>query len=110
MNTTASSCNATTGAGFGLNNSGRSGEVLIYRIIYTNNSSAPLTNLVINDTSPPFTVRGANPAAYLVTPTGLTNGVVTQPANGASGAFAWPFTGSLNPQATGIVTFEVTIQ
>ncbi len=109
-NTTASSCNATTGAGFGLNNSGRPGEVLQYRIIYTNNSSAPLTNLVINDTTPPFTVRGANPAAYLVTPTGLTSGAITQPANGASGAFAWPFTGSLNPQATGIVTFEVTIQ
>jgi len=110
-NTTASSCNATTGAGFGLNNSGRPGEVLQYRIRYTNNSSAPLTNLVINDTSPPFTVRGTNPAAYLVTPTpALTTGVITQPAIGASGAFAWTFGGSLNPQATGIVTFEVTIQ
>ena len=109
-NLTKSACNASTGAGFSNANTGTVADTIQYRIIYFNNSSAPLTNLVINDTTPPFTVRAGTVAAFVTTPAPLVAGVVTQPLAGAAGAFQWTFTGSLNPQSQGIVTFDVTIQ
>ena len=106
-------CNAATGAGFGTDNAGAPGDVLQYRIVYTNTSSNSLGSLVINDSTPPFTVRAAS-AAYVTTPGGvggLTNGTLTQPALvGDTGAFTWPFGGFLLPGASGIVSFNVTIQ
>jgi hypothetical protein len=83
----------------------------VYRIIYSNASSNNLTSLVVNDATPPFTVRSTLTApAYVVTPTGLTNGSITAPAAGATGSFNWTFTGNLTPNAQGVVTFNVQIQ
>ena len=80
-------------------------------ISYTNASSEGLTNLPINDSTPPFTVRSALTApAYGLTPAGLTNGTLVGPLAGNAGGFTWPFTGFLNPQASGYVTFNVTVQ
>jgi hypothetical protein len=107
-------CNAATGAGFGTNNSGKVGDELQYRITYVNASSERLGTLVINDSTPPFTVRAATGAVFNTTPSGLTpvsgTAATTQPIAGASGAFGWTFGGFLFPQASGIVTFNVTIQ
>ena len=108
-------CVASSGAGFGTNNSGKVGDRLQYRISYTNASSERLTSLVIRDSTPPFTVRTNNGSApdipaFNTTPGGLVTGALTDPGAGASGAFVWNFSGQLNPQATGIVTFTVTIQ
>lgn len=109
-NVTTSTCVALSGSGFTTANTGRSGDELQYRIVYTNTSNASLTALVVNDTSPPFSVRAATPAAFADTPGGLTAGTITQPGAGAAGALAWPFTGALLPGASGVVTFNVTIQ
>ena len=102
---------ANAGNGFFDNNAGKSGDELMYRIVYSNASSNNLGTLVINDTTPPFTVRSPTVApAYVVTPTGLTNGTITGPAAGQAGALSWTFTGNLVPNAQGVVTFNAQIQ
>jgi len=102
---------ANAGNGFADNNAGKPGDELVYRIIYSNASSNNLTSLVVNDATPPFTVRSTLTApAYAVTPAGLTNGSITAPAAGATGGFNWTFTGNLTPNAQGVVTFNVQIQ
>ena len=110
-----SPCNAAlTGAGagngFADNNVGRSGDELMYRIVYNNASSNNLSTIVISDAAPPYTVRAATAAAYVTTPAGLTNGTITQPAAGQPGNFSWTFTGNLAPNLQGVVTFSVVIQ
>ena len=109
-NVTTSTCVALSGSGFSVSNTGRPGDELQYRIVYTNASNASLTALVVNDTTPPFSVRAATPAAFAETPSGLGTGTITEPAAGAAGAVAWPFSGALLPGAGGSVTFNVTIQ
>ena len=64
VNPGGASCNAVTGAGFGEANSAKSTDELQYMISYTNASSERLTNLTINDSTPPFTVRAATGAGY----------------------------------------------
>ena len=109
-NVSLSTCVALSGSGFSASNSGRPGDELQYRIVYTNESSSSLTALIVNDTTPPFSVRATTPAAFADTPAGLIEGTITQPAAGEGGAIAWPFTGSLTSGASGIVVFNVTIQ
>lgn len=111
VNPGGAACNAATGAGFGTANSAGVNDELQYMISYTNASSERLTNLSVSDSTPPFTVRSALAApAYGLTPAGLTNGTVVDPLAGNAGAFSWPFTGFLNPQSSGYVTFNVTVQ
>ncbi len=108
---------ATAGNGFSTSNSGKPGEDLLYRIIYVNQSDQPLSNLVISDTTPPFTVRDAVAAGCPVVPPGLSPCSITEPVAGAAGAIRWSFPATvpvpnpvLNPGASGVVTFTVTIQ
>ena len=83
----------TAGRGFSLSNTGAPNDVLIYRIIYTNPTTKPSTNLVVNDATPPFTVHAAPatcPAAQ--TPAGLGTCTITQPgAIGQTGSYRYPF-------------------
>lgn len=109
-NLTTSTCVALSGTGFGVSSNGRPGDELQYRIIYSNASSESLTALVVNDVTPPFSVRAAAPAAFVQTPAGLTPGAITAPAAGAAGSVAWPFSGLLLSGASGIVTFNIVIQ
>ena len=110
VNPDGAACNPVTGAGFGEANSAKTGDELQYLITYSNASSERLTNLNINDSTPPFTLRAPTGAAYGAAPAGLTNGTVVQPGASSAGAFSWPFTGFVNPQASGYVTFNVTVQ
>jgi hypothetical protein len=102
---------ATAGRGFSLSNTGSPNDVLIYRIIYTNANSKPSTNLIIADSTPPYTVHAAAatcPAA--LTPTGLGTCTVTQPAAvGQTGNYSWNFSGTLNGNASGVVLMTVSI-
>jgi uncharacterized repeat protein (TIGR01451 family) len=86
------------------------GELLTYTITYTNNSTEPLSNLVIDDATPAFTVFSAA-SCTLPLPASITAcNVTTQPAVGGVGAIEWTFTGSLDSSASGSVTFSVTVQ
>jgi len=98
-------------------NTAKPGEILEYRITYTNNGPDPITNLQINDATPAFTtfVSGLCESAVPATPTSL--GVCTltlMPPPQQAGALKWTFssTGSpsqLPPAGTGFVTFQVKV-
>ena len=85
------------------------GTNLTYTVVFVNDSSSPLSNLKINDSTPAFTtfVSAVCPATL---PNSLTGCSVTAPSSGSSGTIQWTFTGTLDPSQTGTVTFVVKIQ
>jgi uncharacterized repeat protein (TIGR01451 family) len=85
------------------------GTNLTYTVTFINDSSAPLSNLKINDGTPAFTtfVSAACPGTL---PNSLTGCSVAAPAAGATGDIQWTFTGTLGPSQSGVVTFIVKIQ
>jgi uncharacterized repeat protein (TIGR01451 family) len=85
------------------------GTNLTYTVTFINDSSAPLSNLKINDSTPAFTtfVSAACPGTL---PNNLTGCSVAAPAAGATGDIQWTFTGTLGPSQTGTVVFVVKIQ
>ena len=97
---------------YGTANTARPNDVLRYRIIYTNTASGAVTNVVINDATPPFTDYVASTCAS--TPAGLVCTPTTTPpvciAN-ASCAVRWTLTGgALNAGAQGIVVYRVSVR
>jgi uncharacterized repeat protein (TIGR01451 family) len=85
------------------------GTNLTYTVIFTNDSSAPLSNLKINDSTPAFTtfVSATCPGTL---PNNLTSCSITAPVAGATGNIQWTFAGTLGPSQTGTVVFVVKIQ
>jgi len=98
-------------------NTAKPGEILEYRITYTNNGPDPITNLQINDATPAFTtfVSGLCEIAVPATPVSL--GVCTltlMPPPQQAGALKWTFsspasTSQLLPAGSGFVTFQVKV-
>lgn len=87
----------------------RSGDVLVYTIVYSNAGSTPLTTLRIRDTTPAWTLHAS--AACGSVPTGLSGCAISaQPSVGGTGTVVWQFNGALAPAATGSVTFSVVVQ
>lgn len=114
--------NVTQNGSFGANNQAKSGDVLEYRITYTNTTPAVLTSLTINDTTPAFTSYVSSTVGS--TPATLTACAKNTPANpapsagvacssvqspGGTGAVIWRFTGSLPGSASGQVLFQVKV-
>jgi len=83
------------------------GETITYTLTYANNSSDPLANLVIFDSTPAFTTFLSSGAAPL--PSNLTAVSVSSPSIGSAGFIRWMFTGTLAPGKSGIVTFSVIV-
>jgi uncharacterized repeat protein (TIGR01451 family) len=85
------------------------GTNLTYTITFTNDSSAPLSTLKINDSTPAYTtfVSGACGPSL---PSNLTGCSLTSPTAGQAGDIQWVFAGTLLPSQTGTVTFIVKIQ
>ncbi len=109
--------NVTQSGSFGANNQARSGDVLEYRITYTNTMPSPLSNLNIHDTTPAFTSFLSSTLGD--TPATLTACLKTTPASptvpvacnssqspGGTGAVIWRFTGSLPGSGSGQVLFQ----
>lgn len=88
--------------------SARPGDYLVYTITYTNPGNAPLSNIVINDATPAWTVFDsatcASPGA------GITGCSLTQPATGATGPLSWALVGALSPGGSGSVSYRVRVQ
>ena len=114
--------NVTRSEAFGVRNQAKTGEVLEYRITYTNNGISPITSFKVNDTTPAFTAFVSATAG--TTPSTLTGCTKTTPANaspapavgcasgqaaGGTGAVGWTFTGPLEPGATGLVLFQIMV-
>ena len=86
------------------------GDVLTYTITYAHNSSGPLGNVVISDSTPAFkTYMGASAGCpLLVARTSCT--VTTEPANGSTGSISWSITGTVGAGVTATVQFQVRVQ
>jgi uncharacterized repeat protein (TIGR01451 family) len=84
------------------------GANLTYTVNYRNDSTGPLSTIVINDTTPAYTTFVSAACGVLpLTLTGCT--VSTSPSVGATGALVWTFTGTLAPGSQGAVTFVVKV-
>jgi uncharacterized repeat protein (TIGR01451 family) len=103
--------NITQGGTAGTSNNALPGNVLQYQLALSNAGSNPLTQVVVNDTTPAFTTfNSATCPATASLPAGLTAcSVSTQPAAGGTGAIVWTFTGALNPGAQTVVSYQVTV-
>jgi uncharacterized repeat protein (TIGR01451 family) len=102
--------NVTTGGAASANNTATSGQTLEYTILYSNASATSLSDLVVRDSTPRFTVFvSAQCVAPL--PSSITAcNVTTQPSAGAQGSLVWTLTGTLQSGASGSVLFRVTLQ
>jgi len=85
------------------------GETLTYTISYQNNSSEPLDDLEIIDSTPAFTGFTAASCEEPL-PDNLTSCRIETPAVGEEGSVRWIFEGSLAPGSSGTVTYQVTIE
>ena len=84
------------------------GERLTYKIVYSNNSPDPLSNVVIYDTTPAFTTFVSSTWSTPL-PATLTGATPIAPAVGSAGNLQWTFTGQLQPAVTGTITFQVNV-
>ena len=101
--------NVTLAGAYSTGNTAAPGNTLQYQLTVVNQGSAPLTALMVNDATPGFTtfLSAACPTAL---PTGMSACTLnTVPATGAQGALQWKFTGSLQPAAQVVVTYQVLV-
>jgi uncharacterized repeat protein (TIGR01451 family) len=101
--------NVTLAMPFSTNNAAQPGHTLQYQVSLSNLGSAPLSNLVVDDSTPAYTTF-VSAACPLTLPVGLTSCSVTVlPVVGGLGSIQWTFTGTLNPGSTASVSFTVTL-
>lgn len=86
----------------------RSGQTITYTLTYTNPGAGMLSNIVIRDATPAWTVFEA--ASCVASGAGITSCTVSAaPAVGAAGVVQWSLGGSLAPGASGSVSFRVRV-
>lgn len=87
------------------------GDVLTYILTYKNSSAAPVSGLVIDDATPPYTTYvGSSAVCQQPLPASLSGCTVSlQPADGGTGAIRWTFSGSLQSGSEGQVKFLVKV-
>ncbi|MGK9200197.1 MULTISPECIES: DUF11 domain-containing protein [Sinorhizobium] len=103
--------NVTSGSGFAVSSAGAPGDILEYRIAFTNPSAEAVSELSIQDETPAYT-RLSGPPAAAVAPSGMSCTLTVPAAGGVSGyagPLRWDCTGTMSPGATGNVAFQVRI-
>ncbi|BCM91020.1 hypothetical protein IAD21_02884 [Abditibacteriota bacterium] len=86
----------------------KSGDLITYTITYTNIGNAPISNLVINDTTPAFTTFSSATFTSPL-PASLTGCTIAAPSANNSGPISWTFTGTLAQGASSTVQFVVKL-
>lgn len=84
------------------------GSLLTYVLTFTNVSTGLLSNIVVNDATPSFTVFVSAGCGAL--PLSLTGCSIIAPAVGATGNVRFTYTGTLAPNSVGAATYTVQIQ
>ncbi len=101
--------NVTLAMPFSTNNAAQPGHTLQYQVSLSNLGSGPLSNLVVDDSTPAYT-NFVSAACPLTLPVGLTSCSVTViPSVGGLGSVQWTFTGVLNPGSGTSVSFMVML-
>jgi uncharacterized repeat protein (TIGR01451 family) len=88
--------------------SAQPGDLLTYTITFLNPGAAALSNIVIRDATPAWTVFDSGACA--ATGAGITGCTLSAPGVGASGAVTWTLTGALAPGGSGSVSYRVRVQ
>jgi uncharacterized repeat protein (TIGR01451 family) len=105
--------NVTSGSGFAVTSAGAPGDILEYRITFTNPSADPVSNVSVYDETPAYTSLAVPPGATVVaTPSGMKCTMVVPAgggSNGYTGPLQWKCTGTMPPGATGRVAFRAKI-
>jgi uncharacterized repeat protein (TIGR01451 family) len=83
------------------------GATLLYTITYKNKGSQAITNVIINDSTPPYTNFAS--ASHQTLPDGVNSITITNPTVGESGTITWTFDGELRSGATGTIQYTVQI-
>jgi uncharacterized repeat protein (TIGR01451 family) len=101
--------NITLASAYGTTNNAMPGHTLQYQLTFTNLGAAPLSTVVVNDTTPAFTtfLSAACPASLPANLSACT--LTTQPLVGATGNVVWTFTGTLAPGGQSQVTYQVKV-
>ncbi|HFD32293.1 MAG TPA: hypothetical protein ENJ28_06255, partial [Gammaproteobacteria bacterium] len=86
-------------------NQAKPGEILKYRIYYSNTGTGAITDLEINDTAQEFTLLQTGTANCDNTPTGLNCSPIENDPD-----VEWRFTGTLEGGAKGSVSYQVIIE
>lgn len=84
------------------------GETVTYTLTYTNHGAGPLSDIIIHDVVPAYSIHVS--AAHGTLPNNLTACTILQPAANAKGNLRWTFTGTLASGGTGTVTFAVKVE
>ncbi|MDQ6994877.1 MAG: hypothetical protein Q9M18_04700, partial [Mariprofundaceae bacterium] len=84
------------------------GQVITYTITYTNPTQGVLNNIVIHDSTPAYTTFTSATCGALGT--GITTcSPTTIPTVGQAGSITWKLTGSLQPNGSGTVSYQVKV-
>jgi uncharacterized repeat protein (TIGR01451 family) len=101
--------NVTQAGDWTTSNLASPGDLLEYRITYSNTGSSPIDDLEVSDMTPAFTTFVAA-SCDAPLPASLTLCTPTGPDPGLTGAIRWQFDGLLQPASSGIVRFEALVQ
>ena len=90
-------------------------DVLRYQIDFRNSGTGPVTEVLIADSTPAFSVLEQPVQCPMILPDGIVNCEVAMPAparNGAGyhGPVQWRFIGPLSAGAEGDVSFQIRIE
>ena len=86
-----------------------SGDTITYTVAHQNNSSTPISTIVISDATPAFTTFVLAGCALPLPAAISACSTSTQPAVGGQGGLQWTLTGALNPASAGQVVFAVKV-
>jgi uncharacterized repeat protein (TIGR01451 family) len=87
-------------------NQAKPGDILHYRIYYSNTGTGAITDLKVDDVVPEFTLLEANTVKCDTTPAGLN----CSPNAANDPDLSWGFTGVLKGGAKGMVSYQVKIE
>lgn len=107
--------NLTTNGAESGQNSALPGHTLRYRIAFTNSGSAPITEVLIVDSTPAYTALAAPVQCPAVLPASVVSCQVVAPAgvsntSGYTGAVQWQFNGTLMAGAAGEVSYDIEVE
>jgi len=107
--------NMTTAGAVTTRNTAIPNDVLRYTIDFRNSGTGPVTEVLITDTTPAFSVLEQAVQCPAVMPAGIVNCQVVKPAPsnnipGYNGPVHWQFDGPLTAGAQGLVSFEIRIE
>jgi hypothetical protein len=110
-NLTVSACDAASGTGFAPANTGRPGDVLIYRIGFENPGPDAIDEVDIHDDTPAYSRLTATGPDVVAAPAGLSCMLVSPaaPAAGYAGDLHWQCSGQMSAGDQGVVSFEVAV-